>query len=71
MTERLERRFHSVVAESLADTKCVLRQNGDDLLQRDNFDVLLGARVLPARKMTSIRGAWFSGAFRLEERGRD
>ncbi len=24
-----------------ADTECVLRQHSDDLLQRDNFDVLL------------------------------
>jgi cellobiose-specific phosphotransferase system component IIA len=30
------------------------RQHSDDLLQRDNFDVLLDARVLPARKMTLI-----------------
>ena len=54
MAERLERRFHSVIAENLADTECVLRQHSDDLLQRDNFDVLLDARVLPARKMTLI-----------------
>jgi DNA-binding winged helix-turn-helix (wHTH) protein len=30
------------------------RGHSDDLLQRDNFDVLLNARVLPARKMTLI-----------------
>src|SRR5216684_4411972 len=60
MAERLERRFHSVIAENLADTECVLRQHCDDLLQRDNFDVLLDARVLPARKMTSIGRAWFA-----------
>jgi hypothetical protein len=52
MAERLERRFHSVIAENLADTECVLRQHSDDLLQLDNFDVLLDAHVLPARKMT-------------------
>lgn len=34
MAERLERRFHSVIAENLADTECVLRQHSDDLLQR-------------------------------------
>src|SRR6266436_4375648 len=60
MAERLERRFHSVIAENLADTECVLRQHGDDLLERDNFDVLLDARVLPARKMTLIGRAWFA-----------
>ena len=54
MAERLERRFHSVIAENLADIECVLRQHSDDLLRRDNFDVLLDARVLPARKMTLI-----------------
>ena len=54
MAERLERRFYPVVAESLADTECVLWQHSDDLLQRDNFDVLLDACVLPARKMTLI-----------------
>ena len=51
MAELLERRFHSVIAENLADTECVLRQHSDDFLQRDNFDVLLDARVLPARKI--------------------
>src|SRR5215813_3794237 len=30
----------------------VLRQYGDDLLQRDDLDVLFDAGVLPARKMT-------------------
>ena len=54
MDERLERRFHSVIAENLADTECVLQQHSDDLLKRDNLDVLLDARVLAARKMTSI-----------------
>src|SRR6266568_5369014 len=60
MAERLERRFHSVIAENLADTECVLRQHSDDLLQRDNFDVLLDAGVLPARKMTLIGRSWFA-----------
>jgi hypothetical protein len=60
MAERLERRFHSVIAENLADTECVLRQHSDDLLQRDDFDVLLGARVFPARRMTSIGHSWFA-----------
>ena len=60
MAERLERRFHSVIAENLADTECVLRQDRDNLLQRDNFNVLLDARVLPARKMTLIGRAWFA-----------
>src|SRR6266851_9563383 len=59
MAERLERRFHSVIADNLADTECVLRQHSDDLLQRDNFDVLLDARV-PARKMTLIGRPWFA-----------
>src|SRR5215470_17894046 len=59
LSERLECRFYSVVAENLTDTKCVLRQHCDDLLQRDNFDVLLDACVLPARKMTLIGRAGF------------
>jgi hypothetical protein len=63
MAERLERRFHSVIAENLADTEGVLRQHGDDLLQRDNLDVFLDARVLPARKMTLIGRAWFAEGF--------
>src|SRR4029077_20987840 len=60
MAEPLERRFHSVIAENLADPECVLRQHRDDLLQRDNFDVLLDAGVLPARKMTLIGRACFA-----------
>src|SRR5262244_1274453 len=60
MAERLERPFYPVIAENLADTERVLRRHGDDLLQRDNFDVLLDARVLPARKMTLIGLAWFA-----------
>src|SRR6266446_10576406 len=67
MAERLERRFHPVVAENLADTERVLRQHSDDLLQRDNFDVLLGARVLPVRKMTSIGRAWLAQGFAREK----
>jgi hypothetical protein len=54
MAERLERGFHPVITENLADTEGILRQHSDDLLQWDNFDVLLDARVLPARKMTLI-----------------
>src|SRR6266496_3956188 len=60
MADLLECGFHSVIGENLADTECVLRQHSDDLLQRDDFDVLLGARVLPARKMTSIGHSWFA-----------
>src|SRR5215469_1788212 len=67
MAERLERRFHSVIVENPADTECVLRQHGDDLLQRDNFDVFLDARVLPARKMTLIRRAWFAEGLAREK----
>jgi len=63
MAVRLERCFHSVVAENLADTECVLRQHSDNLLQRDNFDVHLDVRVLPARKMTLIVRAWFAEGF--------
>jgi hypothetical protein len=46
--------LHPVVVENLAYPKRVFRQYGDNLLQRDDLDVLFNAGVLPARKMTLI-----------------
>ena len=48
MTNLLERRLHSVIAENLTDAECVLWQDSYDLPKRDNFNVLLDTRVLAA-----------------------
>ena len=55
MAERLERRFYPVIAENPADTECILGQHSDDFLQRDNFDVLLDARVEEFHRRLEIR----------------
>ena len=54
VVERVEGRFHAVVGENFADAEGVLGQDGDDLLLRDDFDVLLDAAVLAAGKMAAI-----------------
>src|SRR5262249_301369 len=45
----------------------VLRQNGDDLLERHDFDILFDARMLSARKMALIRHAWFANCLPIDQ----
>jgi hypothetical protein len=51
----MECRFDHVVRKNLADAEGVLRQYGDDFLQRNDFYVFLDASVLSACKMALIR----------------
>lgn len=53
ITELLKCRFYRVIAEYLAYSERVLGQYGNDLLERDDFDVLLDTTVFTAGKMAS------------------
>src|SRR5579864_3033008 len=59
----MEVSFYHVVADDLAYAERVVWQLGDDLLHRNNFDVLFNAGVLPSRKVTPIRSTRFAKAF--------
>lgn len=57
IVELVESGFHGLIAENSAYAERVLRQNGNDLLQRHDFKIPLSAGMLFARKMTLIRDA--------------
>jgi len=59
----MNRRFDHIVAQDLADSERALRQDGDDLLLGNDFDVLLNARVFSAREVASVGNSGFAEGF--------
>jgi len=63
----MKRCFDHVVRQDLAYSERVLRQYSDKLLHWNDFDVLLNAAMLSARKMASIRHPWFATRLSINE----
>jgi hypothetical protein len=60
-------RFHPVIAENRAYTQGVLRQNGDDLFEGNDFDILLNAAMLSTGKMASVGDTWFTQCLSINQ----
>lgn len=63
----MECRFDHVITKNLADTKCVLRENGDNFLHWDDLNVLLDALVLAAQEMALVRDTCFPASLARQQ----
>jgi len=67
VAELLKRRFHRVITQYFADPERILGQNGNDSFHRNDFDVPLNTRVLPAKEVALIPNARFAERLAIDQ----